>query len=855
MKLVLKIILGFFMTACLGIIALVVFFPKERIKTFVLEKAKSHIDLPIELDDIGFSVFPRFAFHLKGFSIGSDQHEVEASFEDFEIKARVSTLLGRDINMAHIRLKKPILKVYNANMDTSKEVSDDSDTIEIQASADEESSDFDFFISEMTIQDGEIWVFDQKNIPSLKIIDLDQKLSINFTDGHIIKAQGQTSVHEIWSKDLAWEGIELALTKDMTYDLKKQTLTIESSNLDIQDLSVAIDGVAQVTADESYDVNVKLKTEPTQLTSVFALVPSLKNQAWKTQGTFAVDGRIKGVFDMDDATTSWEKSDSSISITLDKGRLANASYGVTFDPVSMQTLITPSMVHIQKLFLKSTDSEVVATGKVSDYIRTPKMDLNLKANMALKEIEPWVDPQTLKDAEGNAQFNVTIQGPADLNALRINGDGAFKQAAFEMPGMQYKIKGLNGRVELNNTHTSFQNVSLMLGKSDIHITSAKMGGWKDLIDDKKPIAMQLTGKSKFIDYNDIMPDTQDASEPSSQEPLVLPDAFYRLKGSGVYAINDLDYQKTKFTNIDSSFTLDQGALDIQTLKLKTFGGSFKGDGMVDFRPKDQFPFDLNIGLENASVQKALSFATSIEKLVHLAPFLSADMSLNTKAKGHLTNMLSLGLDDLTSDGTFFLKDAQFKNHPLQKKLATFLSASEFKEFNLNEWAQKFSIKDGKVFVSDLKLKAKDFSFTIDGYQGLDGNQDFSIDAILPKRLESKISQVVPAQIWSLMTANSEGSFALPLSSKGTVNNPTLSLNSQILASNVKHAAKQKLTGEIEKQKEAVQDKVQDTVKDQLEKTLKDKVIPMPKPGDAKEKVEEKTKDEIKNIGKKLKKLF
>lgn len=829
------------------------FFPKERVKNFILEKAKEQINLPIQLDDVGLSVFPRFAFHLKGFEVGSDKHALQASFDDFEIKASLSTLMGKEVNISDVKLLKPILKIFNANIEKeAKTHTSESDTdIHIEK---QNELDMNFFISDLSIEDGEVWIFDEKNNNTLKLLDLDQKLSINFTEGHIITARGMTSIHEIWSDALAWSGVELGLNKNFTYDTKTQALTIDNSHIQLQDLKINLIGNVTIKDDDIIATDIKLTTKPTQLSSIFELLPSLQQKDWLTQGRFSVDGHVKGDFDLADAVASWEKTDSHITVSLEQGKLENKAYKVTFDPVSIETDVTPSQIHIKKIFLKSQESEIVTTGRITQYLNSPLLDLNLKSNVLLSEMEPWMEPQTFKSASGKTLFNMSIKGPADIEKMTIDGSGSFQNTNFEMPEMKYKIKNLNGTFQINNTQTSLKNISFKLGASDFNIASANTGSWKTFMREKDAMPITIEGQSNQVNYTDILPegDQADSQEP---EALVLPDLFYRLQGSGSYQIKALDYQKTTFKNIDAQFALAQGKLDIQNLKLQTFGGAFKGDGNVDFRPRDTFPFDLNIGLDNASVQKALTFATSIEKLVHVAPFLSANISLNTHAKGHLTNMLSLGLNDLTSKGTFFLKEAQFKNHPLQKKLSAFLSTPELKEFNLNEWAQKFSVKEGKLFVSDLNLKAKDFSFTVDGYQGLDGTQDFNIKALLPKRLEDKISNVVPSQIWSLMTAGNQGHFMLPFSSKGTVNAPTLTLNSQALTAQAKMAAKDKLNAKIQTQKDALETKVQDTVKNQLEKTLKDKVIPKPSDITSKEEVKDKAKDEIKNIGKKFKKLF
>ncbi|MCB0271939.1 MAG: hypothetical protein KDD46_02865 [Bdellovibrionales bacterium] len=831
MKLFIKITFGLAVAFILLIVGLIIFFPKEKIKNYALEKIQAQTELPIKIGDVGLSVFPSFAFHLKSFEIGSDKHMIHASVDDFQIQTSIETLWGKDINITNISIIKPIIKVYTSKLDETE-----SKSTEDQEPKTASTESKDFSISKFLLEDGEIWIFDKQDEEEFKIINLDQNIQIEFTDAQNVHVKGKTSASEIWAKELHMPGISLAINKDITFNTKTSSISIQNSSFVIQDLPMFLQGNISPMDDTHTQVDIAIKTAPTELSDIFSLVPSLKADDWKKSGLFSVDGSVQGEFDHNDFLTSFEKSKTNIKINLEKGALQNKAYQVNFSPVEMEATITPLSVKLHKLHITSDRSVFRADAMVSDYLHTPHIRSHITANANLADLQAWIDKNVLSKLQGSANLDVTIDGTTDIDKLNFTGSLTLADTSFTEPSLKYNISGLHTKVTLTESQTLLENTKLSIEKSDFSIPSAKCSPWKDFLNDKKPITFDFSGSSKLIQYDDVLPaSSEEESDPNA--PLVMPDIFYRFDGKGSYAVDKIIYNDTPFTNVKAGFTLKNGKMNFNPLSVGTFDGVFSAKGSVDFGPKDHFPFDMDVALNDISVQKALAFTTSVEQLVRLKQSLSAKVNLTTKAKGDLTNTLNLEIPKLTALGNFGVKDASLKNHPIQDKLSSYLSASEFKEFNVKKWTQNFEVKDGKVHVKDLNLAAKDFVFKLDGYQALDGSQKYNLGATLPESYKNKIMDKIPSQVSSLFFKSNQSKFTIPFSIGGSYASPTLSLNEGNIEDQAKENAKDKVKQDVNEKKS------------EAKKEVKEKLSPK------KEEAKEKAKEEVKDVGKKIKKLF
>ncbi|MEZ4819566.1 MAG: AsmA family protein [Bdellovibrionota bacterium] len=402
MKRFAQIFAGLLLVFILLLVGLVVFFPKEKIKNLVLQKIQEQTDLPIQIKDIGLSFFPHFAFHLQGFAVGGQEHLVFVSVEDFEIRSGLTAFLDKEINISDIIVQKPILKIYTKYSDqvsvgTEK---DPQNNVDLETKTHSDSDDIGFFITNFHIEDGELWIYDKNDQEEIKIKDLDQSLTIKLSPNKDLEINGNTSITEVWSKHLHMPAISVVMQNNLIFQDEQQKLVINNSTFTVQDLPIFLNGFIQGKEDGNVVADIALKTEPTELSSIFQLVPALQNQDWQTKGRFAVQGRINGLFVEDDFLGSFEKSQTNLLLTLEQGQIANKAHDVFFAPVSLETTITPLSIKLHKLHLASKNSNLDVTGHISNYLQEALVGFSVKANADLKEVQPWLDKKrfpNLKD--------------------------------------------------------------------------------------------------------------------------------------------------------------------------------------------------------------------------------------------------------------------------------------------------------------------------------------------------------------------------------------------------------------------------------------------------------------------------
>lgn len=806
------------------LIALVVFFPTERVKTELIKVAEAETQMPVSMGDVKLKILPSIAFELNDFEIGSKQHPIHASVKVVRVSSKLSSLWKDQIEITQILLDQPIIHLYTYHETEDKP--QESPTTEAEQSTDSKGRAVS--ITSFEIRDGEIWMYDAPDENTLRVVDLDQNLRFDLPDTQTFVIDGQTSIQELWVASLQMPEVALVFDHDLTFRQDVKTLEIDKANLNIQDLPIQISGKASQQSETEIMVDLSLKTPQTQLTKIFALVPALDQDRWETSGLFEVDGLIQGVIDTENVEKSLEASKTHIGVTLEKGRLVAKEDNITFDPVAFRVTATPTAIKLHELDVTSKETTLHADAIVSNFMQEAQILANLDINANLKELQAWVPKDTASDLSGTLSTKIKLNGTSEPDDLHVEGTLNVNNATAYLKEMEYSLKDLELNASISDKATTLKNTSLKIADSDIEITQATLSPWKDWMEEEGALTFSFQGSSKNIAYKDVVPSSESDDE---NAPLVLPDIFYRLKGSGTYRVGTFAYMDTDFTNINATFSMKDGKVSLKPLSLNAFGGSMSTQGFVDFGPKTSFPFDVSLDMNDVRVQQALAFSTSVEELVQIKKALKAKVSLDTDAKGSLSQTLDLNISTLDAKGGLTVKDAQFANHPVQTKLASFLDTPSIQSFDVKKWKQKFKIQNGKLNIEDLGLAAKDFDFDINGYQSLDGSQRYTLDALLPKSVTKAINKKLPVDVGSALSDPKTGRVQVPIIVDGTLTNPKIKLDDDQIASLVKKNAKQELKAQSK----------------DIQKDLKEKA----KDSDTLDKAKEEAKD----VGKKIKSLF
>ncbi|MDZ7694645.1 MAG: AsmA-like C-terminal region-containing protein [Balneolaceae bacterium] len=142
-------------------------------------------------------------------------------------------------------------------------------------------------------------------------------------------------------------------------------------------------------------------------------------------------------------------------------------------------------------------------------------------------------------------------------------------------------------------------------------------------------------------------------------------------------------------------------------------------------------------------------------------------------------------------GTFTMTKSRLKGHPLQQRLATFLSAEELQNIALDESKTDFSIENSILTINKLGLTSGDIGAEMSGTQHLVTEEiDYQLSVYLPGRFGGRIASILSKQAVNALTQEN-GTILLPLRVTGTHSDPRIRPDQEVIQPILKEMLKKK----------------------------------------------------------------
>jgi hypothetical protein len=149
---------------------------------------------------------------------------------------------------------------------------------------------------------------------------------------------------------------------------------------------------------------------------------------------------------------------------------------------------------------------------------------------------------------------------------------------------------------------------------------------------------------------------------------------------------------------------------------------------------------------------------------------------------------------------------------VNQTIATLLKLPDLETINFKDWANSFTIENGRIIIKDLKIHALDADYTVNGSQGLDGSLDYTMTMLLSQATSGKVN--IPGFIGQAadLFKDQTGRLKLDFAVGGTSDDPKVSLDTKAAQQKAEELAKQKVANEAKKVQESIQKKAEDALK-------------------------------------------
>ena len=754
---------------------------------------KRNLHKKTTIQSVRISIFPRLGFRVSGLQIGVPKTEdYFVSLESLFVSLEWKPLLKKQISVSEISLNQPLIEMYATESKTPPAE---------KPAAKTDTGGAQLHIESLKINEASFTMFDANMNPTVHVEDLSEDLSFDYSADGTSTIKGTTIIPILavtTPMGVLGKNTRIEIKKDL--QVTDKDLSIKELKISLGSLPISLEGNILGYATETPDVDVKFSGGPSDIDNIIGLVPSnmlpsdLKGV--ESKGNLLVQGKLKGKINTAKAAESIQSSDFAINVSLTNGMIKHPSLPWTMNNIGFAIAVDPKKADVKNFNADFGQSHVQYSAVVMNYLTQPTFTFETNTKLNLSDIQSLKSDIPVKNLKGLINVAIKAAGSAQTpENAQLNGTVQIQDISMEYPEYKYNVEKINSTIRLEKNNIVLQSLAILINGSDIS-GNGRIDNPMAMMNDNKNSLLKFTinASSKNLDADKLMP------PPSEDETTTLPPAFFKLDGDVKATIAKLTFNKLAMTNAVGNIGIHRGLVTFDPLSVKTFGGTIALKGNVNLKNRKKPTFDLDTQLNNIAVDKALAYADNINKLLKLDNSLTADIGLKAKSKGELTKDFDLNISSLDSAGSFSLDKASIQNHPIQKAFSKYFSTDKFDKININDWTQAFSVEGGKINVKNLKFAAKDLGFNINGWQSLEGKNDFDIDAKLPQALASKITDKLPGPVAALI--GNKKDITLPFLVSGETTSPSLGLNNA------------KLKGEAS-------DQIKDQLKDKTDELGKD----------------------------------
>ena len=806
-----------------AVFALKAYFTSDRLKALIVPQIEQATNRSVAINDISLSVFPAIAVDMEGFTMSNRKGEGFSqspflALDGLSVSVSLMPLLRGNVEITTVVLDRPkvLVETNKAGVTNYADMTETSGAAGEDTSTSTSSSMAGFLLSNLLINNGSVDYIDYKGNSAMKVRGLDNTMSLKGgSEG--VTVEGKVSVADFSYGTVTAplvSGLRLGLDHRLSYSTSQDVLTVERGDVTVQDMPLALTGRVSGLSKETMTLDLTVKSENLNITELLSLVPKeymKKAEGVKGNGTAQIMLAITGI--MSDSTQPDVSGRvSSTNASIQYARLPKPITNINI--VSEFTRAkTKQEFKLEKLSANLGDNPINATMTMVNF-ENPSITMALNGSLNLAEVGQFYPLEPGTELAGRMSANVNVAGKVKQPAaMKASGTMEFQGVSVKTPASANPVRDLAGAITFNNQVVEAKKISMNLGKSDLTLAFALRNYLSIMSVDKslpRPTA-KLTLNSNHLYTADVMPsngqqpkgppqDTATAKKPRSGVPL--PDVDMDINAT----IGTLTMEKFEFKNVRGALKITDGVIHMQNFSLNGFGGSAVSKGSLNLKDPKRPLFDLALDINGVESHSLLPHFTSFGQRIN------GKMTMNTTMKGALNDTLGLVPSALNGAGRVQITDGVLNGVKVNETIAAMLKLPDLETIKFKDWANSFTIAEGRIIIKDLKIHALDADYTVNGSQGLDGSLDYAMTMLVSQATSGKVNLPGFAGQAADLFKDETGRLKLDFAVGGTSDNPKVQLDTKSAQSKAEALARKKLEDEAKKATDQLKKKAEDAIK-------------------------------------------
>ena len=385
-------------------------------------------------------------------------------------------------------------------------------------------------------------------------------------------------------------------------------------------------------------------------------------------------------------------------------------------------------------------------------LTTPVVDFHLKSQFAIEKLNNIIG-RSYNLKKGTALMNIKYHGPVDFkNAIdySIYGFVKIENTSLTYLPRNLKFKNANATFLFRGADLILDKVNLSSQNSTIEITGIVAKFLNTLTIDPSKAIFDWNIKSKSIDLNEfksfLQPRGGEKVSIATKNKKVqqLNDNLDDLLAKSTMLLN-IDVQKVFYRNflakgIKGKMKLSENEMSFKNVKLLHAGGTIIADGSVNQNRK-QNPFQLKAIIEKVQVNKLFNAFEDFGQTTIIDSNIKGGFSANIALKGNLGEDVSFVKNSFNGTISFNLKDGELNNFPPLISISKFV----FKNRNLDSitfsnLSNELTLKNGKITIPKMDIESSAIRMIVQGIYAFDAGTDLELTIPLRNPEKDKLRE-------------------------------------------------------------------------------------------------------------------
>ena len=738
-------------------------------------------------------------------------------------------------------------------------------------------ANWDIFKTDSSEESNLALQFDQIKLSNCNLLYSDTSLDVHFfSRGINLKSKGEfvsdslfldntTSIDQL---SLSYAGIPYLSNHQVKHnglsiiDLSNYHFVFPKNEIELNGLSINSDIDIRIN-EEDIDFDILANSTESDLNSYLSLIPAVYRSDYNSmisEGKGALSFSFKGKY----GETSFPAY--RLKLTLDKGKMkypglkhSLSNIFVDLELVNNDGILEHSVLNIPKFHFRLDNDPFDGNLYLKNIFSKPVVKAQAVGHIDLEKFANLLPKEEGSILNGKLYTKLAIDGTvgnsvSSFESLNASGEIEAFQLRYKTKSMQELLYIADAKFILDNNRIVIPILSAQWGKDDVNFKGELNNYLGYLLRDEE-VQGEISWYSKNLNLNNYIIEGESV-DTASKLAIEIPN---KLNIGFNAVVDQLEFGKYKFNNIQTDLLLNKGELDLYKLAGSMLGGNIEMSGK--YRNVLNKPFAaIDLSFADLTSSEILSNWPWVKSFAPVIQQIEANTLAKLSFKSTLKENMAPILNELNLGGTLSVENLMLDQLDILQKLDKKLGFQQFAVKELRDLMLNFSIKDGNLRMEPFSFVMDSSKLELQGISKLDGSLDYKGKLSIPssyfKNQQNGLNSLLKKSSFTTYQYSASDFYEIAVSITGTFYKPEISLNLKEIKKNVAASLKQGLQSEKEKAVKKINEQaksefneLRDTVKQSAELAKQKMIAELER---QKKEAEEKLRQEAEEKKKKLK---